>query len=382
MPKSQFSEQVQIFFPTSVILPDSIVKFTASHGPIESRKIIDSDTFIGIEIEVERIASSVHHVLTPEQKYPGLDLWQQTGDNSLKEQGVEFVSRPLKGRMIEVALNALNNFLVKENPAHNFSSRCGTHIHVDFREMTMEEVIKFVLLYSLVEGAFYHFAGKDRIGNAFCVPITHAPFKQHLPEIYHAYKHEDLAQVIDYITRWSKYTGLNLRPLSNLGTVEFRHYGGTADITFLIGQINSILNIRKRAKEMSMEQVIHLIKTINTSSLFRSTFSDILGIPFNIDDATLKKITERSVLSLKQVICHEDFISVHTKMDSEAPLFKHKLIGKISYVGELKQQMKHLLKAGDTQINKSIQKLIKSKIKPNNPYHAAFNESKREFRVL
>jgi len=140
-------------------------------------------------------------------------------DNSLRNDGKEFVwvgPKPLK-HSTEMFQN-LHTTLRVHNREHKFSERTSTHVHVNCRGLSTDETRTLVLLYALYEELFFLCVDKERRDNIFCVALTDT----HLPAIYYS-------DINGFVSRWSKYTALNLKRLTDLGTVEFRHMQGTED---------------------------------------------------------------------------------------------------------------------------------------------------------
>jgi len=161
----------------------------------------------GIECEIESVE--------PDQSF---DNFTSTHDGSLRNDGIEFISRPLdRGVLLNSFRNLHANIQLYE-PEQAFSSRTSTHVHVNCRTLTPDQTKQLVLFYALFEDFFFAMVNKDRRGNIHCVPLT----ETFLPNIYKY----DLTR---YIQSWHKYTALNVLPLGKLGSIEFRHLQGTRD---------------------------------------------------------------------------------------------------------------------------------------------------------
>jgi len=137
-------------------------------------------------------------------------------DGSLRNNGVEFITRPVGlDRALEL-FNILHDGLTL-GPTP-YSSRTSIHVHVNVSNMTMAQVKHLMLVYAALEPVFFEVAGETRKHNIHCVPLNFTI----LPSLY--YK-----PVQDIIQAWSKYSALNLIPVKTQGTVEFRHLYGTGD---------------------------------------------------------------------------------------------------------------------------------------------------------
>jgi hypothetical protein len=162
----------------------------------------------GIECEIEGVVGT-----------PCFDFFDTTKDGSLRHEGLEFISEPLGKEALLTAFTTLHDELeLFEVPEGNFSPRTSTHVHINCRPLEEEQVKTLLLLYALYEEYFFLVVSPARRGNIHCVPLT----ETHLPGLYHT-------NLSSLVNRWHKYTALNLVPLCNLGTVEFRHLQGTGD---------------------------------------------------------------------------------------------------------------------------------------------------------
>jgi len=163
----------------------------------------------GIECEIESI---LDNNLTRD--------WESKADGSLRNSGVEYVSKPLSlERAIEAFTNLHEGCLEIRNPEEKFSQRTSIHVHVNCKNLESEHVRNTVLLYALFEELFFLQVDPSRRENIHCVALNDT----HLPGRY-AFPLQDMFSI------WSKYTALNLKPLSTLGTIEFRHSDGHDDV--------------------------------------------------------------------------------------------------------------------------------------------------------
>lgn len=181
--------------------------------------------FVGLECEVE----SVHR--TNQDSHP----FEATNDGSLRNHGVEFISRPTRIDYIVDDFIKLHKTVQFRDLSAKFSQRTSIHVHVNCSNLTDVETRNIIYMYALFEEFFFSLVEQDRRHNIHCVPLT----ETYLP-VY--YKH-DLHVLI---SRWHKYTALNIKPLSELGTIEFRHMQGHDDPELLkmwLGTINSLVQV-------------------------------------------------------------------------------------------------------------------------------------------
>jgi hypothetical protein len=230
----------------------------------------DNETFVGIEVEVEGVHTNSHVGKVNSTHF----LWNNTEDNSLRNNGREFVSLPVRGENISYALQLLSNTLHKSINCvgHEFSERTSVHVHVNCRDLTTEQLSTLVLAYSLVEPVMYDFVGGGRDDNIFCVPLKDTGIASTLADGY-AHPHG----LVDFISSWNKYAGLNLLPLRTYGTVEFRHMTGTCNIERLQMWIDMLLSLRQYAIKTPFNTLKKLALELNTSSEYVQTLYAIFG---------------------------------------------------------------------------------------------------------
>jgi hypothetical protein len=217
---------------------------------------------IGIEVEVENInqLGQINH------------SWRVERDGSLRNNGQEFISKPLKPEQVETAIEHLFDALDKN--AH-FSPRTSVHVHMNCRELTFMQVYNIVLLYQCFEDLLYGFAGRERKKSIFCVPIGNTNY-------YNGFRR---ACSSDQLVAWSKYTGLNIAPLREYGTVEFRHLRGTNDKQVIYKWLHFLYKLWSYAVSQSTDKleamIVHYSNNRNFNDfgeiVFGSDFADLVG---------------------------------------------------------------------------------------------------------
>ena len=163
----------------------------------------------GVECEVEAVSNP-----------QSMGRFTVTNDGSLRNEGYEFISTPASRENLVEAFKSLHQHLKFMEGSDPFSVRTSTHVHVNCLNLDLQQVRILVLLYALFEEFFFMMVKPERRDNIHCVPLT----ETHMPGLY---KHP----LPTYVKNWHKYTALNLKRLSDLGTVEFRHLHGTNNIS-------------------------------------------------------------------------------------------------------------------------------------------------------
>lgn len=208
--------------------------------------IVDGHDYVGIEVELENCLQ------LPER----IKGWTMTDDGSLQNHGKEFVSKPLQLGEVEGALRALQAVIDSNGYAASF--RCGVHIHWNVGHWNAAQMWKFYLTYLSYENLIYRYVTDARAQSVFCTPVQSTEFPAKLlsdarggvPSLEH------------FLRRSTKYSGLNLLPIAQHGTMEFRHLGGTDRLEEIREWIQIITNLVHLSQEISIEQ----LTAINTTS--------------------------------------------------------------------------------------------------------------------
>lgn len=179
-------------------------------------------------------------------------LWTVTTDGSLRNGGVELITNGgLGGEQLHAAFERVSSLLERIN--YDASWRCSTHMHINMRDFTVNQVARFMMVYAACEPVLFSHCGKFRYSSNFCVPVADSlPFHKKL-----------ISRLYDNVVRSRsaaqytvKYTAMNFQPLFGdgrsrpaLGTVEFR--GGrpmTTTAEFIL-QANLLLSIKQFVRE-------------------------------------------------------------------------------------------------------------------------------------
>lgn len=144
-----------------------------------------------------------------------------TEDNSLRNNGREFITKPLSmSEAIQAHASLFNGKAVQYECMDDVcTDRCSTHVHVNFQDVEADKVKQFIRLYALIEPLFFNAVAESRQNNIYCVPLSSTTLLRKV-----------LSADLSYLTEiWHKYAAFNVKPLAQLGTIEFRHFEATMD---------------------------------------------------------------------------------------------------------------------------------------------------------
>lgn len=195
-------------------------------------------TLVGIELELEGF-----------KKRPDLpkfsSYWVTHDEPSIRAydnlRAYELVfSLPLSGYDLTRALSELPRVLESTNSVPIISRRTGFHVHLDVRDLPVNLIYNFIIVYLIFERLLFSYCGKTREDNLFCLPFYKASF------IYDMLSFENTTKSLQNLSlEQYRYNALNLASLRRFGTLEFRQHPGTYSVPLIQTWINIIMCLKK-----------------------------------------------------------------------------------------------------------------------------------------
>ncbi len=202
---------------------------------------------VGIEVEMEGKAFP----------HEDLDSWYSREDGSLRGDSREYVLiRPCKREDVGERLLSLENDLKEESASIVNSPRTGVHVHINIRNLSFVEVFNFVFTYIMFEDILMQYAGKDRVGNLFCLRIADAECI--LGDIGRAIKNGSLD---DLYSDNIRYSSMNLKAIKQYGSIEFRGLPFSGDFKQIHIWTNLLLAVKDYA--LTLETPRNLVENIS-----------------------------------------------------------------------------------------------------------------------
>ena len=242
------------------------IAYNSKHGVTEGVPL--PDWLVGLELEIEGWPHSM------EQRFGGMSF---TEDGSLRAtaagRGVEAITKPVAIKYVPKMLSAFyKHFSITES---NYSERCSTHVHFNVEPLEFSHISTIALVYQTVERLLFDFVGHDRGNNIFCVPWYQCNLSYNIVSQIEKSGH-------DVFRRWQKYSALNLIPIVEQGTVEFRHLHGTCDVDLITNWICLLAKIVEYSQKVELDVAQKLILNMNTVSNYHqwlhSVFGDFTGL--------------------------------------------------------------------------------------------------------
>ena len=170
--------------------------------------------------------------------------------------GFELVSRILSGtegldeiRTVCKLLNRAGDYGVK--------SDCGLHVHIYAGDMTLKQLKQVVLLWIKHEIQIGHLVDSDRLDNHYCTPLVrylnydcNDYDARVLSMVARIKRASTIAELVNDISRYSRYYSLNLNAYKQYKTIEFRMHEGTINSNEIVAWITFLQKLVDRACEM------------------------------------------------------------------------------------------------------------------------------------
>ena len=235
-------------------------------------KDVDGGGEIGIEIEMEgENIPNYERVLMGTQ-----NVWKGERDGSLRGQSVEFVlRRPVPRKDVNTALRIAKEYLEEKcNAIMKPSSRTGVHVHINVRDLTLNQVFVFMITWFLVEEAMVAYCGETREGNLFCLRLKDAEALLDYAEL--AIRHEDLSILH---TDEIRYSAMNTKSLLEYGSLEFRCLETPENILDIALWVELLLKIKDYSLKIKDPEVILQDISINGGEKFaKEIFGELLPL--------------------------------------------------------------------------------------------------------
>ncbi len=214
--------------------------------------------------------------------------WKVTTDSSVTMdgtglyRGLELVSPILYG---DEGLDELQKvYEVLNSCGAKVDKTCGTHVHFDIADFTVQNCKNFLNLYYNYQGIINHLVPPSRRRNEFCNPLKKADLVQ-INNQHWVTSIRDIASVI--CTRYSK---VNLQSYVKYGTIEIRQHGGTTDFDKMEAWIILMYQLLDVAKQEEKVNLIcrpytstskNLNRLLDKTNLNNTCIGDYLTTRFN-----------------------------------------------------------------------------------------------------
>jgi hypothetical protein len=267
--------------------------------------VSDPTLLYGVELEIE--------YASPDWTVPGMSA---VPDNSLRNSGLEYLTNPSTLSVLNYTLERFFSGWIASD--RNYSERCSVHVHANCHDLTLDQLAVVVMLYQTFERLLYRFVGAERDRNIFCVPWHETQLTWAMINDF-----KDNAKGYQKIRHWQKYTGLNLVPLSNYGTIEFRQMPGTPDRKKIIEWCNLIGCLFSYARTNDLESTKKYVLELNTNSEYKGMlervfreWADLIRVPL------YEQALEEGVLNTKYSLMERPPAPTLRASPPDAPSFQ------------------------------------------------------------
>lgn len=297
------------------IMPSSV-------SAVPSDKLLMPTLYVGVEVEAENVEWRNWRLDEPAEAKAVEAYWNVDKDGSLRNNGIELISRPYFGQDLLNALAALENGL----PSYvSWSLRTSVHVHMDVRDLEPKQLLSMVYMYIFLERILFAYA-PDRVDSQYCVPWFCS--KGGVEGVIHCLQTGNNSDLPEHLDSVERYTAFNLKAVRKYATVEVRHLGGTNNYSFLVKWINLLMGIRKAA-EYAPEEIL---KCTTSPSLRMGLLADIYGSMLRLVDSIpgFEVLLREGAINLREIMTRVAYIygpeikQTVSKTSSYEKLRKHK----------------------------------------------------------
>ena len=233
---------------------------------------------LGIELEYEQVDNISNWAST---------YWVAASDGSLRNRGVELVSRPLFFDSIEAALQEAET--VVRSTGAVATARCGLHTHMNMRPYSIGQVWSLAALYALIEPTLYRTYAIDREDSMFAVPLW-----MNTSQINYLYRDicairnlcadQNLPECLSLQS--SKYSALNFSSLVSFGTLEMRQPYCSTDFDAIRSWCDFCVRLIEQGTAFEdPEEVLNTYETGSLEELQLIMFGDTYNIDPDIQES-------------------------------------------------------------------------------------------------
>jgi hypothetical protein len=235
---------------------------------------------LGIEVELENITLDRSGARIPLINPPS--GWIYHSDESLRNNGLEFVfQNPVGGTMAAKRLDSLITWIKDNKQKPDASSRTSVHIHIDAGDCTTEELLKWLIIYTVYESLLFAVFAPDRKDSNFCVPVYASSDTRKLIGLLKrsfAIFYKDLTKLRG--TR--RYSAVNLDALQKFASLEFRHLSGTYKPKPIIDWVCTLLYLKMWAmnENTNISEIFHGPSKFYCQQMTSAIFSEEIANKF------------------------------------------------------------------------------------------------------
>lgn len=221
--------------------------------------------------------------------------WQYSTDGSLRYapssdyRGVEMKTKPMSLQRMFGTLRNVTRILRDFNCEVNKS--CGIHLHVHSRHFKGKHLKNLVNLYARYERTIDCLVPQSRRANNCTWARSIESNVDRILQVQRGTRgQENILLHRSNNGNNIKYSKLNLLPFENIGTVEFRHFGGSLDCDKIIGWVSFLACLHKRALGKKVDKPARFMRQ-PMSNLIKT-----LGLVKDDGGGFLRAINEEALL--------------------------------------------------------------------------------------
>ncbi len=197
--------------------------------------------------------------------------WVGHNDGSLRGESLEYVfASPFTYERGLEAINALEKAFEDNKTVLNFSYRTSIHQHINVSNLNLVHVANFITTYYILEDLLFDFAGRERAGNLFCLRAKDA--QAVIWTLIRAIQSGNPGPLL--MNDQIRYGALNLKALTEHGSLEVRSFRGTEDFNAIRQWYRILHELRQSVENFKDPQdVIFSMSSLGDKGFLNTIFS-------------------------------------------------------------------------------------------------------------
>ncbi len=272
----------------------------------EAFRLKQTSGLIGVELEYEGAN------LPPKGFEP---YWIRTVDNSLRGDSGEFVFRqPLTRDQVQTAFKTLESSFKMYNTKIIPTYRAGTHVHVNVQELSMAQLINYLVLYFMFETALLKLCSEERTGNHFCLRLKDA---SSLGDLLADFIQNPVIETLKSDNY--RYAAVNINSVPKFGSLEFRSLESTTDWGKLELWIDLLLKLKETAKSYDNPAAVLLSASGEGFREFgKKVFGNLWGF---LSQKVLEEDVRENVWEIQHAVFAKNWSEVNLNIFSKSNIF-------------------------------------------------------------
>src|SRR5690606_15334602 len=201
--------------------------------------------------------------------------WRGEQDGSLRNFGVEYIIK--KPCNYKEMLKCIDEFVehTKDIPFIEDAPGTSVHVHMNMQNEEIMTLFSVITLWVMFENVLTEYSGPFRRSNLYAIPsrVAEGNILQYISMMKQF--ELDRPNAFYWSEGSSKYASLNIAPLNQLGSIEFRTLRGTTDGKILKEWVTILNDLLIYSRLRTPEEIFRRYSVVGPFGMAEEVFSDV-----------------------------------------------------------------------------------------------------------